>query len=395
MYVVTAPRVRKIPKAGRVGSELWPSSPRRNPLYHPFSFCVCVLVSSSSSSSSPPSSSASAAASSGCSIALVHNDTVVRTLLVPLSIQQSQSSEYMKALKPYMAEIKKKYKNNQDAQNRAIAKLYEDAKQNPLSGCLLSFAQIPVFLGLYRGVRYLALEGELDERFLWIPSLAGPVNPPEFRGLDWLLDGWTFDGTPTPPLGWETTLAFMIMPVVLVLLQSATMQVLQPPVDDSLSEDEQQQMKQTQNVIKFLPLLIGFFSLQVPAGLTIYWFTSNLFTVTQSLAVRAYFSANPPEIELPDYWDKTLEADQDYSKMSAEERRQASEAGLRVGPTLSEMVDESKFHVYVERRSFREETPAWQRVAQAGGKQPLPEELQAWVKGSAKAPASSEAPVQA
>ena len=300
----------------------------------------------------------------------------------------------MKALKPYMAEIKKKYKNNQDAQNRAVAKLYEDADQNPLSGCLLSFAQIPVFLGLYRGVRYLALEGELDERFLWIPSLAGPVRPPEFRGLDWLLDGWTFDGTPTPPLGWETTLAFLIMPVVLVLLQSATMSVLQPPVDDSLSEEEQKNMQQTQNIIKFLPLLIGFFSLQVPAGLTIYWFTSNLFTATQSLAVRTYFAANPPQIELPDYWDKTLDENVDYSKMSPEERRKASEAGLRVGPTLTELKDESKFHVYVERRSFREETPAWQRIQEAGAA-PVPAELQAWATGSSTGTKASSETVQA
>jgi len=309
---------------------------------------------------------------------------VVRSLLVPLSIQQSQSSEYMKALKPYQAEIKKKFKNNQDAQNRAIAKLYEDAQQNPLSGCFLSLAQIPVFLGLYRGVRYLALEGELDEPFLWIPSLAGPVQPPDFRGLDWLVQGWNTEGTPTPPLGWETTLAFMIMPVLLVVLQSATMRILQPPLGDDLSAEEKEQMQSTQTALKFLPLLIGFFSLQVPAGLTIYWFASNLFTVTQSLAVRAYFTANPPKIELPDYWDKTLDGNADFDAMSPEERRKASEAGLRVGPTLSEMVEESKFHVYVERRSFREETPAWQRVKE-NGPAPIPDELMAWA-GAKKQP---------
>ena len=288
----------------------------------------------------------------------------------------------MKALKPYTAEIKKKFKDNQDAQNRAVAKLYEDANQNPLSGCLLSLAQIPVFLGLYRGVRYLALEGELDEKFLWIPSLAGPVSPPNFRGLDWLTDGWTtIDGVATPPLGWETTLSFMIMPVVLVLLQSVTMQILQPPMDDNLSEEEKENLKTSQTVIKFLPLLIGFFSLQVPAGLTIYWFASNLFTVTQSLTVRAYFAANPPKIELPEYWDKTLDENTDFASMSPEERRKASEAGLRVGPTLAQLKAESKFHVYVERRSFREETPAWQRIQEQGAA-PVPDELQAWAKGS-------------
>ena len=83
----------------------------------------------------------------------------VRSLLVPLSLQQSKSSEYIKALKPYQDEIKAKFKDNKDMQNRAIAKLYEDANTNPLAGCLVSLAQLPIFLGLYRSVTRLAREG--------------------------------------------------------------------------------------------------------------------------------------------------------------------------------------------------------------------------------------------
>lgn len=262
----------------------------------------------------------------------------VRTLLLPLSIQQSKSTEYMKALKPYVKEIKEKFKDNQDMQNRATAKLYEDAQQNPLAGCLVSLAQLPVFLGLYRGVRLLAIDGQLDEPFLWIPSLQGPVSPPDFRGLDWLTDGWsTIDGIFTPPMGWEGTLPYLIMPVLLVLGQAITMKALQPDVsnDDSMSAEEKEKLDQTQGVLKFLPLLIGFFSLQVPAGLTIYWFTSNVMTLSQSLAVRQYYKLNPPEIDLPDYWD----ALDDAENLSPDERRKAAQAGLQTGPSFSDLKD--------------------------------------------------------
>ncbi len=237
-----------------------------------------------------------------------------------------------------MTEIREKFKDNKDAQNRAIAKLYEDANQNPLAGCLVSLAQLPIFLGLYRGVRLLAIDGELDESFLWIPSLQGPVTAEsDYRGLDWLLQGWqhTADGSWTPSLGWETTLAFMIMPVVLVLGQSLSMQILTPPIDDSMGDEEREQMEKSQVILKFLPLLIGFFSLQVPAGLTIYWFTSNFFTLAQSLVVRAYYKANPPKIELPDYWD----ALEDMDSMSPEEKRKAAEAGISVGPKWEDLLD--------------------------------------------------------
>jgi YidC/Oxa1 family membrane protein insertase len=287
----------------------------------------------------------------------------------------------MKALKPYMADIRAKFKDNPDAQNRAISKLYEDAKQNPLAGCFVSLVQLPVFLGLYRGVRLLALDGDLQEKFLWIPSLQGPVSAPDYRGLSWLTQGWTAaveGGLPEPSMGWETTLGFLIMPVVLVTLQAITMKTLQPPVDENMSEDEKETMEKSQGFLKFLPLMIGFFSLQVPAGLTIYWFTSNIFTLSQSLAVKAYFAANPPNIELPDYWDSALAEDAEFDSMSPEDRRKAAEAGLRVGPSFDDWVDEARFHCLIERNPVRDESAAWQRAQ--GMKASIPSELEAWVK---------------
>jgi YidC/Oxa1 family membrane protein insertase len=282
-------------------------------------------------------------------------------------------------------------------QNRAVGRLYEDANQNPLAGCAVSLLQLPVFLGLYGGVRLLAMDGELQEPFLWIPSLEGPVSPPDYRGLDWLTTGWTTTGDsllPTPALGWETTLAFLVMPVVLVLLQSATMNALQPPVDDNISEEEKEQVDTTQGVLKFLPLLIGFFSLQVPAGLTIYWFTSNIFTLTQSLAVRAYFAANPPDIELPEYWDAL---NKDVDEMSPEERKKAARAGIATGPSLQDMVDEARFHSLIARPAIRTKTGAWQRVLQARESAKstiLPPDLQEWVKAAGPAGQHSVEPAQ-
>lgn len=283
----------------------------------------------------------------------------------------------MKALKPYQDEIKEKFKDRQETQNRAIAKLFEDANQNPLSGCLFSLLQLPVFLGLYRSVTLLAKDGQLGEPFLWIPNLAGPVSPPTYRGMDWLTSGWqTIDGTLTPPLGWETTLCFLVMPAVLVLVQSATMNVLSPKTDD-MSESEKEEAEKAAGILKFLPLMIGYFSLQVPAGLTIYWLSSNLFTLTSSLSVRAYYKANPPKIELPDYWD----ALDDVAKMSPEERRKAAEAGISTGPKFEDLLDEAQFHYLVERQALRESSPAWDRVQKSvnGDDDVIPTALASWV----------------
>ncbi len=303
----------------------------------------------------------------------------VRSLLIPFSIQQNKSSEYMKALKPYTKKIKDKY-TDENMRNRATAKLYEDAQQNPLAGCITSFAQIPIFLGLYRSVTRLAAEGRLDEPFLWIPSLEGPVSAENnYRGMQWLTEGWVNN---VPSMGWEATLPFLVMPVVLVLMQSFTMAVLQPPEDESQSDEEKEQLKNTQAILKFLPLMIGFFSLQVPAGLTIYWFTSNLFTVTQSLAIRAYYKSNPPEIELPDYWSAL---DKDTTEMTSDEKREAAMMGLSTGPSFDQLMDEAKFHYVVKREPLRANSEAWSRVhATNGSAGDIPEELKSWVGAAPK-----------
>jgi len=168
---------------------------------------------------------------------------------------------------------------------------------------------------------------------------------------------------------------------VLVLGQKLTMDVLTPPADDEdqtgMTKDEKDTADRTKFILKFLPLLIGYFSLQVPAGLTIYWFTSNLFTLTQSLVIRGYYQANPPDIELPDYWD----ALDDVSKMSPEDKIEAAKAGVPVGPRWEDLIDDAKFHYVVERPSIRESSPSWKKVG-AELSVSIPTEMMAWVGGS-------------
>jgi len=303
----------------------------------------------------------------------------VRSLLLPLSIQQTKSSEYIKALKPYQDDIKEKFKDNKDMLNRATAKLFEDANANPFAGCLVSIIQLPILLGLYRSVTGLAKDGQLQEPFLWIPSLEGPVSAANnYRGMQWLTDGWV-DGHPA--MGWAYTLSFCIMPVVLVLGQKLTMDVLTPPDanedQSNMTKDEKDTADRTKFILKFLPLLIGYFSLQVPAGLTIYWFASNAFTLTQSLVIRGYYKTNPPVIELPDYWD----ALDDVSKMTPEDKVEAAKAGVPLGPQWEDLVDDAKFHYIVERPEMREMSIGWQKVTSASFDVSYPTEMTAWVEG--------------
>merc|ERR1711988_349118 len=91
--------------------------------------------------------------------------------------------------------------------------------------------------------------------------------------------GWV-DGA--PPLGWHDTLAFLSIPVILTVSQVISQQLMQPK-----EQPEGEAAQQSQAILKFLPFMVGYFALNVPAGLGIYWITNNIFTTLTTLGIRA------------------------------------------------------------------------------------------------------------
>jgi len=220
----------------------------------------------------------------GLSIALF---TVgIKTLTYPLNYKQMSSTMALQAVQPKMKAIQSRYANDPQKMNEMIAQLYQEENVNPLAGCLPTLVQIPVFIGLYRSVLQLAQKDLLEESFLWIPSLQGPVGEYNMKtGLPidstgWLFKGWV-DGHPA--LGWQATLAYLSLPVILVITQTISQKILQPPPSDDPAQ------QQTQQVLKFLPLMIGWFALNVPAGLGVYWVFNNALTTTQGWYIRQQF----------------------------------------------------------------------------------------------------------
>lgn len=203
---------------------------------------------------------------------------LVKAATYPLTKKQVESTMAMQSLQPKIKAIQAKYTGNQERIQLETARLYKDAGVNPLAGCLPTLATLPVWIGLYRALSNVASEGILTEGFFWIPSLAGPTSLASRTtgsGTSWLFP-WV-DGA--PPLGWGDTLAYLVLPVALVASQAVSMQLMQPPTTDPAQ-------KQTQAILKFLPLMIGYFSLSVPSGLSVYWLTNNILSTAQTLYLR-------------------------------------------------------------------------------------------------------------
>lgn len=211
--------------------------------------------------------------------AIILFTVLVRLLTYPLNAQQIKSSKAMQELQPRMKELQDKYKNDREGLAQAQMKLYQEAGVNPFMGCLPMLVQMPIWIALYNALSQLSHEGLLYEGFFWIPSLAGPVADRGTGGgfmPPWLAP-FPFG---EPSIGWIPALAYLVLPVVLVISQYYMQQMMTPPNPDP-------QQASMNSMMKFMPLMFGYFSLVVPSGLTLYWFTSNMLALAQQ-----YFTQN-------------------------------------------------------------------------------------------------------
>jgi len=220
---------------------------------------------------------------------------IIKALTLPLTTQQLESTTKMQKLQPLQQKIQAKYASPEQEQtkNQLLSQLFQAANVNPLAGCFPALAQIPIFLSLYRALQNLVAENKLDEPFLWIPDLEGPVYmKPPGESLDWVKS----IASGTPDLGWDDTLAFLTIPVILFISQTISTKVLQPPKDPNRVLTDQELT--SQGIVNNIPFIVSFFSLNVPSGLGIYWIINNVLTTAINLAVKAGLKDEPMPVEV-------------------------------------------------------------------------------------------------
>jgi len=192
---------------------------------------------------------------------------IIKVLTLPLTFKQLQAARKMQELQPELQKLQKKYKDDREKLSKAQMELYKEAGVNPLGGCLPTLIQMPIWFALYRALFQLASAGNLKEGFFWIPSLAEP------RDISWI---WPLPQTPD---GWLHAAALLVLPILTVVTQIIVQKMSTPQ-----SSDQQQAMMG--QMMMFMPIMFGFFALQVPQGLVLYWVTSNLFTLVQQYFIN-------------------------------------------------------------------------------------------------------------
>lgn len=195
-------------------------------------------------------------------------------LLIPSRKQQimmARMQEKMAKLKPELEKLQEKHKDNPQLLQQEKAKLMFAHGVNPLStmgGCLMLFAQMPVFMGLYFCLQE-SVFFRLESFMGWIPNLSAPDM------LAWWSEAIPFVSTPEN-LGGAIYLGpyFNILPLIAVALIFIQQKLTMPP-----PTDEQQEMQQ--RMMKIMIIVMAVFFYKVPAGLCLYFICSTAWALAE------------------------------------------------------------------------------------------------------------------
>ena len=197
-------------------------------------------------------------------LGLIITSLLIRLIAYPVTRKTAMQSEYMKKAQPEMERIEKKYagKDQNDQQvmlqkSQEMMMVYKKYNVNPISGCLLSFLQLPLFIAFLEAIN--RVPAIFEEKFL-IYHL----------------------GT-TPSIGIKNGNYWYI--IVILLVAATTYFSFKATTKDqiSTSSDMQKQQKSMTNMFTIMIIVMSIF---MTTALNIYWMTTNLFTIAQNLIVK-------------------------------------------------------------------------------------------------------------
>jgi YidC/Oxa1 family membrane protein insertase len=198
-------------------------------------------------------------------LSIIFLTIVVRAALIPLTFKQIRSMQSMQRVAPQIKELQAKYKDDKQRLQQETMKFYQENKINPFASCLPLVLQMPVFISLFYMLRK-------DLRH----DICPVINPPQVSN--------------PKPCGSTNASQFLFIPDITsrahgaVLITLIVMYVGSQLVSSlfmTTTTDRNQRLLMLALPFFFVPFVINF-----PAGLLIYWITTNLWTIGQGYVVR-------------------------------------------------------------------------------------------------------------
>lgn len=193
-------------------------------------------------------------------VAIILLTILVKICLIPLSKKSMDSTAKMTALQPKIDDIKKRYPDDPQAQNQAIAKLYQEEKINPMGSCIPMLIQFPIFIALY---------GLLNKNF----DLRGAMFIP-----GWIPDLSVPDTVYTLPFSIPLLgPRIHLLPIIYTVSMIFSMKITQT------ANTAQGQKGMMIFMTYGMPIIFFFVLYNAPSGLLIYWTVTNFISIGQQI----------------------------------------------------------------------------------------------------------------
>ena len=193
-------------------------------------------------------------------LAIIVATLIIRLLMMPLTRKAAMQSENLQKVKPEMDKLEKKYANKTDQESmmmksQELMMLYKKYDINPLSGCLFSFIQLPLFMAFYESLYRLpaVFEGNLGPFDLGISPLVAMGNG-SYQYL-----------------------------ILVALVFFVTFYSFKLNSGASMSPEQEAQMKMMRNMSL---VMIGTAAFSISSAISFYWITNSSFTIFQNLYVK-------------------------------------------------------------------------------------------------------------
>ena len=191
----------------------------------------------------------------------------VRLLTLPMSVKSQRSALKMQRLQPQMERLRAQFKDDSERLNKEMVDLYKRNHVNPLGGCAPMIIQFPIFIGLYEALLN-AVELRHAPFMWWIKDLSAP-------------DCFPIAGIPRLPY-----IHCQGIPVLVLLMGvSAFLQQWMTPTQPDPNQ---------QRMMMLSPLIFTIFLINFPAGLSLYYFASNVLGVIQQFFLNREFKQAAP-----------------------------------------------------------------------------------------------------
>lgn len=200
---------------------------------------------------------------------------LIRVITLPLNMRQQRSMMRTTEMQPQIQAIQKKYKDNPQKMQEEFRKIgYNPA--DTLTGCLPTLIQFPILIGLYQAI--ITILGSTPQSlFELVPRVYPTINLTELIPVANKFF-WMNLSQPDP---------FFVLPIVVFASMFLQQKLLTPtPAKTKQGQQENPTAAMTQSMQYTMPLMFGFFSLQFPAGLSIYFILANVIGIFQGLYMR-------------------------------------------------------------------------------------------------------------